>query len=71
MSKRVFVDVTDGVKGLEFCQVDVRDIDDGVYILGLEHYKEDLELAKTEVVVGKDNLKELRDALNLMIGDAP
>lgn len=69
MSKRIFVDVTDGVEDLDYCQIDIRDIDNGVYILGFEHYREDIEIAKSEFVVGKENLKELRDALDLMIGD--
>lgn len=69
MSKKVFVDITEGIDELDFLQVDVRDIDDSVYIFGVEHYQDDLEVSRTEVVVGKDNLKELRNALNLMIGD--
>lgn len=69
MSKKVLVDITDGVGELDFLQVDIRDLDNGVYMFGIEHYREDLEVSKTEVVVDKDNLKELRDVINLMIGD--
>jgi len=70
MSKKVFVDITDDVDDLNFFQVDIRDVDYGVYIFGVEHYQEDSEIAKTEVVVGRDNLKELRDAIDLMIGES-
>lgn len=54
----------------DYFQVDVRDLDDDIYMLGIEHYQEDLEIAKTEVVADRKGLIELRDSLDLMIGDS-
>lgn len=69
MSKKVAVVITSN-DAFDYFQVDVRDLDDDIYMLGIEHYQEDLEIAKTEVVADRKGLIELRDSLDLMIGDS-
>lgn len=68
MSKRVIVDI-DLEETDSYLQIDIHDHDD-YYMLAIERIESGVRFVLTEQVISKENLIELRDSLNLMIGDA-